>query len=79
MPACLHQSKEIRDKNVQAMGWGATSFGGQSSDELLKGFLSIVENSECQKHYSEDTDELRDGVISSQLCAGDSTRTRDTW
>lgn len=42
MPACLYQFDAINETKAEAMGWGATSFGGQSSDELLKGFLNLV-------------------------------------
>lgn len=79
MPACLHQSMEISEKDAQSMGWGATSFGGQQSDELLWGSLDLINVSDCEQQYSEDTDELPNGIVSSQICAGDPTKTRDTW
>lgn len=62
-----------------AMGYGATSFAGELSEELLKGDLNLFKNSECQHQYSDDVDDLPNGIISSQICAGDSSRARDTW
>jgi hypothetical protein len=79
MPACLNLESEIKDKFAEAMGWGTKSFGGEKSDELLKGFLNLVSNSICNANYSDDLDELPKGITSSQLCAGDPTRERDTW
>jgi hypothetical protein len=61
------------------LGWGAKSFGGDSSDELLKGFLNLVSNFDCNENYSADTDELPRGIISSQICAGDLSKQKDTW
>jgi hypothetical protein len=79
MPACLYQSDVINETTAEAMGWGSTSFGGKSSDELLKGFLNLVNTTTCNEHYYDDTEELPTGIISTQICAGDSTRRRDTW
>lgn len=61
------------------MGWGTTSYGGETSDNLIKGFLDLVDNAACNESYSEDVDILPDGIVSSQICAGDSTGVKDTW
>ncbi|CRL05183.1 CLUMA_CG018098, isoform A [Clunio marinus] len=77
-PACLYQSSEVEETVGQAIGWGATSYAGQYSDKLLKGDLNFVSNFECNKSYNEEPDHLPYGIISSQVCAGDSSRQRDT-
>lgn len=59
------------------MGWGQTSFGGQTSSKLLKGFLSVISNIECNKYYEDDT-ELSEGIISAQICAWDPNGKKDT-
>lgn len=61
------------------MGWGATSYGGSTSNELLKGYLMLVNSTVCNKSFEDDTDNLPKGIVESQICAGDSTRLRDTW
>lgn len=79
MPACLYQHSEVNETNVEAMGWGATSYSGMSSAELLKGYLKVIANSECNRSYEDDVDELPTGILASQICAGDSSKQRDTW
>lgn len=61
------------------MGWGATSYGGQVSDELLEGSLERIENEECSISYTEDVEELPLGITSAQVCAFDKFRQKDTW
>jgi len=78
-PACLFQGSNDPDKTVEAMGYGQTSFAGQQSNELLKGFLTIVNNSQCNTAYEDDSLELPHGIISSQICAWDPQGKRDTW
>lgn len=60
------------------MGWGATSFAGLYSRYLLHVSLSVVNKSECNKHYK-DEPEVPEGLISSQLCAWDENGKKDTW
>lgn len=79
LPACLYQSNENPITEPEVLGWGHTSFAGSSSDVLLKGFLTIVNNTECNKSYEEDDSELPQGIISSQICAWDPDGKRDTW
>lgn len=77
---CLYQSETIEEVKAEGIGWGATSVGGKSSDELLKADLDLFSIQECSESYSpDDDDDLPQGIISSQLCAGDVTRQRDTW
>lgn len=42
---------------------------GDRSDELRKVALNIVDNNHCQQLY-EASKKLRNGIVSSQLCAG---------
>lgn len=78
-PACLYQSDDVKNAFAVAMGWGATSFAGKSSNDLLKGYLDIISNVDCNKSYENNDDVLPQGIISSQICAGDPKKERDTW
>ncbi|KAL7020944.1 hypothetical protein ACKWTF_011686 [Chironomus riparius] len=77
-PACLYQQSNDPE-TVEGMGYGQTSFGGQQSNALLKGFLTIVNISQCNQAYEDDSLELPQGIISSQICAWDPEGNRDTW
>jgi hypothetical protein len=50
-----------------------------TSDDLLKATLDITPNTNCSIFYTDNTDELPNGIIQSQVCAGDATKKRDTW
>ncbi|XP_016982666.1 trypsin-4-like [Drosophila rhopaloa] len=75
-PICMWAEKEVANSLVTAIGYGQTSFAGLSSAQLLKVPLKIVSNDECQVHYQ--VDQLAQGVLSTQMCAGDLTGERDT-
>ena len=77
-PACLYQQSNDPE-TVEGMGYGQTSFGGQQSNALLKGFLTIVNYSQCNQSYEDDSIELPQGITSSQICAWDPEGNRDTW
>lgn len=79
LPACLSNAKDFHEKSAEAMGWGSTLYAGSGSEELLKGFLSLVENSECNESYNEEFDDLPNGIASTQICAVDPTKQQDTW
>lgn len=49
--------------NLVATGWGATSEGGNGSDQLLKVTLPVVSNSKCNTAYG-------GGITNSMICAG---------
>ncbi|XP_069967749.1 trypsin-1 isoform X1 [Bactrocera oleae] len=76
-PACLWGDPGSAH-NVTAMGYGNTQFAGVSSPLLMKTNLSTIENSECQLHYEPDSGVLSDGIISTQICAKDHEKLRDT-
>ncbi|XP_017050209.1 serine protease snake [Drosophila ficusphila] len=75
-PTCLYSEKELANTLVTAIGYGQTSFAGLSSAQLLKVPLKSVSNEECQVHYQ--VDQLAQGLLSTQLCAGDISGERDT-
>lgn len=51
--------------------------GGKPSTGLLKADLSLFENSVCSAGYTANTN-LIQGILPSQICAGDTTGERDT-
>lgn len=78
-PACLSQEKVDPVEAVEAMGYGQTSFAGPQSNALLKGFLTIVNLTQCNQAYDDDLSELPQGITSEQICAWDPDGNRDTW
>lgn len=75
-PACLWQTQNIASSSVIATGWGYTETAGQTSDELLKVELNIIDNNKCGKFF-EDA-KLDEGIIGTQMCAGILSGSRDT-
>lgn len=47
--------------------------GGVTADELLKAGLKLFSNEECAEIFKNESS-LMNGIIDSQLCAGDSTK-----
>lgn len=45
--------------NVEALGWGMTSFGGPASNVLKKAKLRVITDKECRKYFP---------IHSSQMC-----------
>ncbi|XP_070503674.1 serine protease snake-like isoform X2 [Chironomus tepperi] len=76
-PACLYQLSNDPQETL-AMGYGQTSFSGQQSNTLIKGFLTIVNNDQCNLAYEDDILELPQGITSSQICAWDPNGSLDT-
>ncbi|XP_037933133.1 serine protease snake-like [Teleopsis dalmanni] len=75
---CLWSKYDLPNKNVTAIGYGHTKFGGEASQQLLKANLNIVHNNLCRTHYIHDNDQLQYGIINTQICAGDPEELRDT-
>uniref|UniRef100_A0A1B0A9D8 Peptidase S1 domain-containing protein n=1 Tax=Glossina pallidipes TaxID=7398 RepID=A0A1B0A9D8_GLOPL len=75
---CLWLENGIPDNSVTALGYGHTSFAGQSSDQLLKASLMVIPNEECEKYYQTDRDVASSGLADTHLCAGDPEHSRDT-
>lgn len=76
-PACLWQTHNIDYASAIATGWGLTRDRGQPSNELLKVSLKLITNRRCDGYFQR-FNALKDGIIESQLCAGDDVEERDT-
>lgn len=76
-PACLYQSANVDSRFAIATGWGLTTDRGKSSDDLLKVSLNLIANERCDGFYQR-FQALKDGIINSQLCAGDDYEEKDT-
>ncbi|XP_036336805.1 trypsin-1-like [Rhagoletis pomonella] len=76
-PACLW-AKPSLEENVTAIGYGDTQFGGVSSPLLLKTNLTTINNRECESFYDPDSGALTEGIRSTQICAMDPEKLRDT-
>jgi secreted trypsin-like serine protease len=72
----LWQSTNINSSKTVATGWGYTEALGQTSEELMKVELDIINNEECN-NYFEDA-KLDEGIIRSQMCAGVLAGKKDT-
>nr|XP_036224581.1 clotting factor B-like [Bactrocera oleae] len=70
--------KPPAEQEVTAIGYGNTQFAGTSSPLLMKTSLSTISNEECNQHYEQDDEVLSSGVVSTQLCAKDYKKLRDT-
>jgi transmembrane protease serine 9 len=68
-PACLWCKDTVEFKELEATGWGRTHDAPYSKD-LLKVTLRPISNSECSKYYISPR-KMKDGIRSTQLCAGD--------
>lgn len=78
-PACLWQRHDIEYASAIATGWGLTRDRGSPSNELLKVSLRLIDNSRCFKLFHRYTSSaLRNGIVESQLCAGDDRDEKDT-
>lgn len=76
-PACLWQSFNVNYTSVIATGWGLTRDRGKPSDDLLKVSLKMIDNQRCTSIF-ERFQALRNGILQSQMCAGDDVEERDT-
>lgn len=75
-PACLWQTPNINSSKTIATGWGYTEALGQTSEELMKVELDIINNSDCNSFLVDA--KLDDGIQDSQMCAGVLTGKKDT-
>lgn len=76
-PACLWQTFNINYESAIATGWGLIKDRGLPSEELLKVSLKLITNERCDSLY-ERFNALRNGIVKSQLCAGDDYEEKDT-
>lgn len=76
-PACLWTQTYINHTKAIATGWGLVEFQSDKSDELLKVPLNMYSNKECNQAY-EKSRQIPNGIIDSQLCAGNRGGHQDT-
>lgn len=76
-PACLWQTPTIEYASAIATGWGLTRDRGQPSKDLLKVSLKLIANQRCDGFFQR-FNALKNGIVESQLCAGDDVEERDT-
>lgn len=76
-PACLWQSYDINYPSVTATGWGLVKDRGVASTNLLKVSLKVISNEQCSPVYNRYSS-LRQGIVESQMCAGDDSEEKDT-
>lgn len=75
LPACLWSSAELDRSEVIATGWGVTE-SRQTSDELLKADLDIIDNKSCNEILRKKRFNVR--IEDSQMCAGVLSGGKDT-
>lgn len=76
-PACLWQKFDVHYRSGIATGWGLTRDRGRQSEELLKVQLNFISNERCNGFYQR-FQALKDGIINTQICAGDDIEEKDT-
>ncbi|KAK3919313.1 Serine protease snake, partial [Frankliniella fusca] len=72
-PACLHTDLDGDPTGLQAVatGWGATGFGEDASELLVKVNLTVRSRDECRRLFNPRTDrKLPEGILDGQMCAG---------
>ncbi|VVC36247.1 Serine proteases, trypsin family, serine active site,Peptidase S1, PA clan,Serine proteases, trypsin [Cinara cedri] len=79
-PACLYNNANIPSHKVTATGWGSIQYGDQSSEDLLKVDINIIDNAKCNQLYESEKKRktLNRGIIDSMICAGDLAGGHDT-
>lgn len=79
-PACLPSEKDFYapGKNTTIIGWGTTSFAGQSAEDLQEAVVNVVSNAQCNHSYARlKQPSLPRGITAGFLCAGISTGGKD--
>lgn len=69
-PACLYQKYDSVPVSAWISGWGVTEIGGDSTEELRKAQLDLIDNLACTIRYNS-SKETPYGVTPSMICAGD--------
>ncbi|XP_053685947.1 serine protease snake-like [Sabethes cyaneus] len=78
-PACLWQLQTLPDEHLTAIGWGRLGYYGDQPAELHEVDLPLVDQNECNRLLSSPPSRrLRQGVLPSQICAGELTGGKDT-
>jgi secreted trypsin-like serine protease len=71
-PACLWPDTEIPSPLAITTGWGLLEYLGSQSEELQKVSLTLLDNRHCNPYFSHIvrfTDNLKQGIADSQICA----------
>ncbi|XP_065359601.1 uncharacterized protein LOC135953576 [Calliphora vicina] len=76
-PACLWTKVGLPQQTLTAMGYGHTKFAGPISNTLLKVYLNVLTNQNCNPYYTKE-DKLKNGISLGQICAGDPQGKMDT-
>ncbi|KNC33133.1 Serine protease snake [Lucilia cuprina] len=76
-PACLWSNVGLPQETLTAMGYGHTKFAGTISNTLLKVYLKVLTNQDCNVYYTKN-DKLNMGISLGQICAGDPQGKMDT-
>ncbi|XP_055546316.1 serine protease snake-like [Wyeomyia smithii] len=72
VPACLWADEEMRFRSLEAAGWGKTGYATEKTPVLLKVSLKPMDNEECGKIYTNDTNRrLRFGLQDHHIRAVD--------
>ncbi|XP_037077509.1 complement factor D-like [Pollicipes pollicipes] len=73
-PFCLYDGvRSLENITTHVSGWGATEFGGDFSDVLQGGNLTVWSHDRCQRAYADQPGSgrlLPDGITDGLLCAG---------
>lgn len=71
-PACLYPNVTVSEDVIPtAIGWGATSYLGDASDDLMKIYIYISPKENCTKPYMKSVRVLPNGIMfDRQVCAG---------
>lgn len=69
-PACLPTDSNI-PSDLNAMGWGGTSYSSIASDVLLEVTISLFNHTECSSLFRNDETKLSLGIVEeTQICSG---------
>ncbi|XP_030757927.1 serine protease snake-like [Sitophilus oryzae] len=78
-PACVNTLENINQKHAQAIGFGKRFYDDNDrSTTLLKVKLPLFSNEVCSKYILTHPIEMPNGLIDSEMCAGDLDGGRDT-
>lgn len=79
-PACLNTELQLRYDKALATGWGRIGHGEDTSPNLLKVQLSMINSTFCNQAYQVEatTSKLRNGIDQTLLCAGEIEGGKDT-
>lgn len=79
-PACIHTELKIpKNIRITVSGWGATGYGEEGSEDLLKADLDLYTYEECTTKYPNTLRKLPRGLNNeTQICAGGRKEVKDT-